>query len=498
MFDTLNRRMLPPYGCKDVHAPNFRRLAERSATFDTSYVGSMPCMPARRELHTGRINFLHRSWGPLEPFDDSMPQMLKECGVHTHLVSDHYHYWEDGGCTYHQRYSTWDLVRGQEADKWIPMVNGPEPSGFIGQFRKQDYINRMFMDTEEKQPQTITFDKGLEFLEMNRDKDKWFLHLETFDPHEPFHTMQHYKDLYPDNYTGSHFDWPKYGPVSENKETVAHLLREYKALVSMCDANLGKVLDFMDKYHMWKDTLLIVNTDHGFMLSEHEWWGKCSMPFYNEIAHTPLFIHDPRVPEADGSRRKALVQTIDLCPTLLEFFGVEFTKDMEGKPLRSVLENDRQIHEAVLYGVHGNQVNVTDGKYVYMRACKTPDNKPLYEYTLMPTHIQRLFSVDELKTAELADPFSFTKGCKVLKTESKGYLAVSGGNLTCVLPSEALAGGGKNAEIFRTALYDIEDDPQQLRPLNDGTIEAKMKDLLVRLMRQNDAPAEQFIRLGLN
>ena len=78
MFDTLNRRMLPPYGCDWVHAPNFQRLAQQTVTFDNCYVGSMPCMPARRELHTGRYNFLHRSWTPLEPFDNSMPQLLKE------------------------------------------------------------------------------------------------------------------------------------------------------------------------------------------------------------------------------------------------------------------------------------------------------------------------------------------------------------------------------------------------------------------------------------
>ena len=116
MFDSLNRRMLRPYGCDWTHTPNFDRLASRSVTFANSYVGSMPCMPARRELHTGRYNFLHRSWGPLEPFDDSMPEILKRDGVYTHLTSDHYHYWEEGGASYHTRYSSWEISRGQEAD----------------------------------------------------------------------------------------------------------------------------------------------------------------------------------------------------------------------------------------------------------------------------------------------------------------------------------------------------------------------------------------------
>src|SRR5215472_14924570 len=108
-FDTLNRHLLPPHGGDWVHAPNFSRLAERSVTFDNAYVGSMPCIPARRELHTGRYNFLHRSWGPLEPFDESMPEILTRYGVYTHLVSDHAHYWEDGGATYHNRYRSWEI-----------------------------------------------------------------------------------------------------------------------------------------------------------------------------------------------------------------------------------------------------------------------------------------------------------------------------------------------------------------------------------------------------
>ena len=72
MFDSLNRHLLSPYGCEWTHTPNFKRLSERTVTFDKSYVCSMPCMPARRDFHTGRPNFLHRSWGPLEPFDDSV------------------------------------------------------------------------------------------------------------------------------------------------------------------------------------------------------------------------------------------------------------------------------------------------------------------------------------------------------------------------------------------------------------------------------------------
>ena len=104
MFDTLNLRMLSSYGCEWTHTPNFKRLAEHTVVFDNCYAGSLPCMPARRELQTGRYNFLHCSWGPMQPYDDSIPEMLRGKGVYTHLISDHQHYWEDGGATYHHRF----------------------------------------------------------------------------------------------------------------------------------------------------------------------------------------------------------------------------------------------------------------------------------------------------------------------------------------------------------------------------------------------------------
>ncbi|MBN1812446.1 MAG: sulfatase [Anaerolineae bacterium] len=479
MFDSLNRHFLPPYGCEWVHAPNFERLASRTATFDNCYVGSMPCMPARREMHTGRYNFLHRSWGPLEPFDDSMPALLNSGGVYTHLVSDHYHYWEDGGATYHNRYTSWEGVRGQEGDFWKGCVQAPEIPPHVGErsdkWWRHDWVNRPYMTREEDQPQARTFALGLDFIEANHAQDNWFLHIETFDPHEPFFTQQVYKDLYPHDYDGPHFDWPPYRRVRETFEQVEHVRYEYAALVSMCDHYLGRVLDMMDALDMWEDTLLIVNTDHGFLLGEHDWWAKCVQPFYGEVAHPPLFIWDPRYGVA-GERRQSLVQTIDLGPTLLEYFGVERMPDMQGVPLRETVAADRPVRQAGLFGLHGAHVNCTDGRYVYMRAPVNPDNEPLHEYTLMPTHIRSLFGVDELQDIGLAEPFSFTKGCRTMRVGARP---------------------GTNAHQFGTLLFDLAHDPGQEHPIDDPAVEEMMIRHMVRLMQENDAPLEQFERLGL-
>lgn len=481
MYDSLNRRMLEPYGCDWVHTPNFARLAERAVTFARSYVGSMPCMPARRELHTGRYNFLHRSWGPLEPFDDSAIKMLGEAGVHTHLSSDHYHYWEEGGATYHTKYTTWECFRGQEGDPWIGQVADPEIPPCVsprdGDHWRQDWINRPHMPTPEHQPQHMTMSAGMDFIRRNADEDNWFLHIETFDPHEPYFTHEKYKKLYPHEYKGKHFDWPPYSRVKESPEEVEHCRLEYAALHSMCDDYLGRVLDMMDELNLWEDTMLIVNTDHGFLTGEHDWWAKCAQPFYNEIAHTPLFIWDPRS-GVSGERREALVQTIDLPATLLEYFGVDLPEDMQGVPLRETVENDTPVREAGLFGMFGGQVNVTDGRYVYMRGPVTPDNTPLRNYTVMPTHMRESFSVEELRTATLAKPFSFTKGVPVLSVESQ-------------------RGRAMDDEKRKSVLYDLSIDPAQEKPIDDPDAERLMIGHLVRLMRENDAPVEQWERLGL-
>lgn len=484
MFDSLNRHMLPPYGCEWVHAPNFERLTENSVLFDNCYAGSMPCMPARRELHTGRYNFLHRSWGPIEPFDDSMPEILRNNDIYTHLVTDHVHYWEDGGLTYHTRYESYELVRGQEGDQWkgkvepphdLPPQNRTNAPDQPKRMWEQDWINRSYMPSPKDQPQAKTFQLGLEFMRSNHETDNWFLQIETFDPHEPFFTHQEFKDFYPHDYDGTLSDWPSYGPVVEPREQVEHVRYEYAALVSMCDAYLGKVLDLMDELNMWQDTMLIVCTDHGFLLGEHGWWAKNVQPWYNEIAHTPMFIWDPRSGKKN-ERRGGLVQMIDIPATLLDFFGVPLPSDMQGIPLGDTICDDKPVREAALFGVHGGHVNVTDGHYVYMRAPANPENKPLFEYTLMPTHIRSHFSIDELKTAELAEPFSFTKDVRLLKIEACPWI---------------------KAHPFGTLLFDLHTDPGQKEALEAPDIEAMMIQHLIRLMLANDSPVEQFERLGL-
>jgi len=478
MFDSLNRHFLPPYGADWVHAPNFERLAERAVTFEQSYVCSTPCMPARRDFHTSRPNFLHTPWTPLDTFDDSVPEILSRNGVYTHLVSDHYHYWEDNGHYYNTRYDTWEFLRGQEGDPWIGQVADPEiPEHINKKGRRQDWVNRPHIAAEEDLPTTRTIRAGMEFIRRNHEADNWMLHIEAFDPHEPFCVPQKYLDLYDDPYEGPVFDWSVYNErTDETDEQIHHLRTQYAASVTACDARLGEVLDLMDELDLWDDTMLVVWTDHGHMLGEHDLFAKNYQPWYEELSHTPFFVWDPRSARK-GARCDALVQpALDVGPTLLDLFGVDETPDMLGHCLTETIAEDKPVREAAIFGNFGYHVNVTDGQYTYYRAPE-PGNGPLHAYTLQTIRWRRrLISDGEVPEMTLVPPLSFSKELPVLRVTVPGRAR----------PVE-----------FGTSLFDVVDDPQQLNPLQDADIEQRMIDHLVRLMEACDAPPEQYERLGL-
>ena len=443
-------------------------------------------MPARRELHTGRYNFLHRSWGPLEPFDFSAMQSLRQNGVHTHMVTDHKHYWRDGGATYHTRYSTFEFIRGQEGDCWKGQVEKPlshwqgnedeETLRRRAGRMTQDLINRAAMPTQQEHFTHRTISAGIEFLETNQHQDNWFLQIECFDPHEPFFVPEKYLAQYgckPGEFDG----WVPYYCGAPSGSEDQKVRKFYQALITMCDDYLGQVMDKLKALDLWDDTLFIVCTDHGFLLGEHQWWGKNIMPVYNEIANTPFFIRDPRS-KTQGVRRSALAQTIDIPATLLEYFDIPRPATMTGKPLRPAIERDESIRDYALFGYFGGHINITDGEYVYMRCPREQNKTNLYEYTLMPTRIDSPFKIDELKDIRIHPGFDFTQGVQVMQIPATfGYL---------------------NPWRFGDKLFDVKNDPGQFQPLNDGTLSQRYAAALIPMMQQHDAPSELYTRFELD
>ena len=491
LLDSLNRNAMESYGDTSVISPNFKRFAERAITFDNHYVGSLPCIPARRDLHTGRLNFLHRSWGPLEPFDDSFPELLKLNGTYSHIITDHHHYFADGGATYHPRYSSWELVRGQAIDRWKAHVNADIDHLTLDYHHMQhnrvnNMINRQYMGEEHEYSGPQTFALGQEFLKKNHTEDNWFLQLECFDPHEPFHAPPRFREMYPTDYNGPILDWPLYKRVNESPEEIAEIRANYAALTTMCDEYFGKILDFFDENNMWQDTCLILTTDHGFLLGEHDWWSKNRMPVFDEISRIPLMVYHPEFAEQSGTRRKSLTQSIDIMPTIMELHDHTIPEDVSGKSLIPLLAEDSPVRSTAMFGYFGAACNITDGTHVYHRYPENLSADGLYEYTLMPTRMTSRFPISDLVGATLTDPFKFTKGAPVMKLKPRTN--EEGNPVECQ---------GMSFDNTKTQLYNLDTDPKQENPITNPEIEAKLVAEMIHHMKCADAPAEMYARFNL-
>ena len=496
LFDSLNRLSLEPYGATKVPTPNFNRLAKRSITFDKHYVGSMPCIPARRDLQSGRLNFLHRSWGPMEPFDNSFPEILGANGVYSHLVTDHLQYFRDGGATYHTRYNSYDFLRGQHGDAWKGDV-APDWAQLRQKYHTLQFseergsdcyhhiINRQYIVEDQDYPLVKCLDSGLEFIEQNRAADDWFLQIETFDPHEPFNAPERFRDGIETDYDGPILDWPPYGRVTETPEECAKMDANYRANLKFCDEQLGRLLDYFEEHDLWENTALVVSTDHGYLLGEHDWWAKNQMPIYEEIAHIPLFIHHPATAHCAGERRNSLTQTMDLMPTFLTFHSAPIPTEVVAHSLVQVLQNDTPVRDTAIFGTYSSALNITDGRYMFMLYPENVTTDELFQYTVMPTTLNYLFRTEELAQAEMVEPFDFTKGSRLMR-----------------IPTMELSPFNKHfgPSVFfdtETVLFDLQTDPEQKNGYRSGDVEDRMKAWARELMQELDAPREMYGRFGL-
>ncbi|WP_238368666.1 sulfatase [Mesobacterium pallidum] len=511
LFDSLNRTALGAYGKSAIPTPNFDRFAARSVTFDTHYVGSLPCMPARRDMHTGRLNFTHRPWGPLEPFDNSYARLLSTAGVYSHLISDHLHYFENGGWGYAQAFDSWDFVRGQEYDPktvmTVPPVqrirerfdsrhyptDGMEEGKTATRWnlqqdvwkRSRHAINRIEPWEEDEFPTARCFARAFDFLDRNKANDDWFLQLECFDPHEPFDAPDRFKEMFATGYNGPVLNWPLYERCTESAEEVAEIRANYAALVAMCDEYFGRLLDWMDANDAWQDTTLILTTDHGFLLGEHEWWAKNRMPYYEEISHIPMMIAHPDHAARGGARVGALTQTTDLMPTILGLHDVPVPPEVRAHSVLPLLDGGTSGRETAILGMFAGPVCVTDGRFTYFLFPGSADPSSLPLYTLMPSHLEEMFSIAELASAEMSAGFDFTKGAPLMRVTMPRANGSSGIDI-----------GANWAK--GNVLYDLATDPGQVRPVKDARTVDRLTAAILEHFAAHDAPDELYRHYGLS
>ncbi|MDO4662963.1 MAG: sulfatase [Tissierellia bacterium] len=485
LIDTLRRDALNCYNQEsDVIAPNFNEFANNSTVFNQHWIGSAPCMPARRDILTGRMNFLERSWGPIEAFDKTLPEILKENNVFSHISTDHCHYMRLGGEGYLQLFNTWDYLRGQEGDPWISSIDDPlnMPKSYYGRVRKQYQLNRnKWQDNPQQYPSPQTYISGMDWLEQNGNNKDFFLMVEAFDPHEPFDVPKKYLDMYPkEDIDRDYFEIPVYGQNEYTKSQMDYLKTRYKALLSMTDEYFGKFIDKLKELNIYEDSLIIVTTDHGFFFGEHDYVGKNVMPMYNELSHLPLIVH---FPEGDlkGQKIDQITQNIDIMPTILEYNDIEIPSSVKGKSWKNLIE-DNYNKEYALFGYHGLQMNITDGKYVYLKAPRE-DNQPLFEYTTSLTGIRGYLGSgkEEIET-----------GHYIKRSKYPVY------KIPVDIPKQIQSEKTKLSLIMKSYLFDLNNDYKQVENLiDDDRLRSLMDQLLIKALIDNDSPKEQFDRFDL-
>jgi len=477
MTDSLNRNYLPLYGNDWVKTPNIDRFAEISVTMENHWLGSAPTMPTRRDLLTGRLHFLERGWGGLEPFDIPLTRLLREAGVFCHLETDSYHYFHVGGEGYFESFDTWAFHRGQEFDPFASKVSSPEEPDHLGRWAAQYAKNQMRFKTESDFSTPMTFTGAVEWLKENEGEDNYLLWVEVFDPHEPFDCPREFVEAYGDDWDGPLYFWSEYDLVDEDSDAVEHLRRRYAGVLTMLDKWFGKLLDEIERQGILQDALILFTTDHGHMLGERGCTGKNKWHVWNQLGHIPLIIHLPGSWHA-GERRTHLSQNIDILPTVMDYFDLEFGHRIHGRSLREVMEKDAPSERrAALYGWFGQTVNLTDGKYTYFRAAAREDNQPLYRHFLssVGSSYHDLPSGRYYEGAEFGSFLPYA-GMPVLR---------------------APAHSKRNPHHADTRLYDIENDYAQENDLAGTEMAKGYEELLVQTMKGLDSPSSQFERLGL-
>ncbi len=494
LIDSLDRSALSTYGPTRVATPNLDRFAKRAWRFDNHFVGSLPCIPARREIFAGFKEMLWRPWGPLEPFDVRMPRLLQQNGYTTALVTDHHHYWSEAGNGYMQSFQSVKTIRGHAADAWEPPLpdDAPMPNWVdaIGAWRPavaggRYYANVKDFDGEEDFFPAKVFTEAATWIRRHPNREPFYLQIESFDPHEPFHVPEPYASMYGDASGYERFTvWPPYqNPermreflAAASPEEIAFIRAQYDGKVTMTDRWFGELLRALDEQDLWDDTMVIVTTDHGHDIGEHDSIGK-QHPHYDSHANIPLWVWHPSHP-GNGGMISGLTSTVDLFSTVLDASKTSIPERSHGRSLLPLIADGAEaIQPALLYGSFGTGACATDGDWTIIKA---PDHDgPLYSYSTLQFR--------SLTYDNLAPPVG--SGCFIPGVELPQWQVP-------LHDRPAITTGMHSAENL---LFNRREDPGQTRNLwtEQPAQRARMLGVLRDLMVSEGAPLEQYERLGV-
>lgn len=349
-------------GCMDnpnVLTPNLDRLAQRGVLFRRCYSNDPVCGPFRGTLMTGqyssRCGVLHNGY-PLPGGTTTFADAFNAAGYQTSWVGK----WHLGGNG--NGPITEDLRGGFQRFKGYQCYNG-------------FYKDVCFYDGQDQEHQydyhrtDVTTDIAISELELLAGKDNPFLLMMSYQaPHYPEQPAPEYEALYtgkaivrrPNCQEIDPFT-PTYSPRSprpvENDpdfqrygSSLDEYIRLYNAMCTQIDANVGRLLDALERLGVADNTIVVFTSDHGDMQGSHGLKNKC-LP-YEESAGIPLIMHVPGL--AGGRVSDALVSGIDMMPTCLELAGLPPVDGVDGTSISPYLQGESESTQETIFAERGD------------------------------------------------------------------------------------------------------------------------------------------------
>ncbi|MEY8802515.1 alkaline phosphatase family protein [Leisingera sp. XS_AS12] len=399
MCDQLRWDYLSCTGHPHLPTPNIDRLAEKGVLFDRAYVQSPICGPSRMSFYTGRYVSSHGStWNniPLKVGEMTLGDHLRPLGVRTALVGKTHMtadvegmrrlglapdseigvrvaecgfepYERDDGLhpdgPRYPRNPAYDQHMKQrgwpDENPWQSVANSAEDAdGNILSGWFLDHADKPARVAEEDSETPYTTSRAMDFIREAGDTP-WCLHLSYIKPHWPYIVPAPYHDMFgPETHLPPVRDeaeradpHPVFGAFMEERVSRAftdegtrtRVLTAYMGLIKQLDDQIGRLMAFLDEQRLTDDTMIVFTSDHGDYLGDH-WMGEKEL-FHDASARIPLIVVDPR-PQADatrGLRSAALVEAIDVVPTILDYFGGEQVPHIiEGRSLSPILHGQAE------------------------------------------------------------------------------------------------------------------------------------------------------------
>ncbi|MEO0510839.1 MAG: sulfatase [Verrucomicrobiota bacterium] len=446
--DDLNND-LGVYGNPQVKTPHLERLAEMGVRFDKAYCQQPLCGPSRASVMTGlrpnTTGFVgnKNDLRQLRPNVETMGQFFQKQGYYVARVGKVYHYnnpgsigsnGNDDALTWQERFNPVGIDKQQE-EKIIRFPGGKTGrKGGLG-------ISMAYWDPvseDEDHTDGKVASKVIELIKEHKD-EPFFIAAGFYNPHCPYVAPKKYFDLYPmDEITMQPLDEAKkeledVPPMAVQRDTnkrwpyyfkgvtvdeARKCKQAYYACNSFVDAQVGRLIDALEKNGLLENTLIVFWSDHGYFLGEKGLWFKRKN--FERSARVPLLIAGPGI--SQGQVNQATVELLDLYPTLVDISGFEVPEQLDGSSLRPLLKNPATVWNkpAFTQVVHnanaqGYSIRTDDWRYTewYEKSGRIAGTE-LYDHKNDPDEVTNLAKNPKHKTiiADLKaklEPFASTR-----------------------------------------------------------------------------------------